>query len=633
MAVKKHSRKKKYAQRSFNIGNKLPTAISVILLTAGIAAFLYLSFQYDFTQDDTYISLRYALNYLNGDGLVYNIGERIEGYTNFLWVLFLVIGGIFKLELVTLARILGIIFGCGTLLMTYLLALRLGESLSDSNRKIIAGASSLIVGAAYSYAYWSVSGMETACFTFLTTASIYCYVTKSRLLPVALVLATLTRPEGALVCAIIIIYEILSTRTLSAYIRSTVILYTVALLPFAAFKLMYYGYLLPNTFYAKTSFSFEQLKNGFFYTGLYFWHYLGAGLFILPCIIFYKKMNKSIRAVILFFLVYSLYITIIGGDVLKVHRFFIPLMPIAAIIAMLGLFRLWPRKIMIIISLVVILGWQYYMPREHVNTFYQKEQGLLSKMSIMIDQLLKIDKTNFSLAASTIGIVGYKLIGHPVIDMLGLTDSTIARHPEKQIPGITSTWRESRVNSVYLLSRQPDYILFSTGIKPSAPAERSLFLHTAFWDSYRTIPFRGRRSLYSMYKKYHEVPKNIQRNIPAEFVQNFTTGVNQLWREKDFPASLTSFNAAQSYFPGQNNPYVYYYKGLLYLYMRNLDSCLYVLETLVAEDTLTYEGYKNLYMYKYDMGEYDTAMYYRRKMAQLTPWYMPHMDSVVRGQL
>ena len=43
-----------------------------------------------FVQDDAYISFRYARNLADGFGLVWNIGERVEGYTNFLWTLLMV---------------------------------------------------------------------------------------------------------------------------------------------------------------------------------------------------------------------------------------------------------------------------------------------------------------------------------------------------------------------------------------------------------------------------------------------------------------------------------------------------------------------------------------------------------------
>ena len=47
----------------------------------------------DFHQDDAYISMRYAANLLSGEGLVWNPGERVEGYTNFLHVMALALLG------------------------------------------------------------------------------------------------------------------------------------------------------------------------------------------------------------------------------------------------------------------------------------------------------------------------------------------------------------------------------------------------------------------------------------------------------------------------------------------------------------------------------------------------------------
>ncbi|MCS6835322.1 MAG: hypothetical protein NZ750_04810 [Anaerolineae bacterium] len=38
--------------------------------------------------EDSMISMRYAWNFVQGHGLVWNVGEApVEGYTNFLWVL------------------------------------------------------------------------------------------------------------------------------------------------------------------------------------------------------------------------------------------------------------------------------------------------------------------------------------------------------------------------------------------------------------------------------------------------------------------------------------------------------------------------------------------------------------------
>ena len=45
------------------------------------------AFWYDFVSDDAFIVARYARNIAEGHGRVYNIGDRVEGYTSVLWLL------------------------------------------------------------------------------------------------------------------------------------------------------------------------------------------------------------------------------------------------------------------------------------------------------------------------------------------------------------------------------------------------------------------------------------------------------------------------------------------------------------------------------------------------------------------
>jgi hypothetical protein len=104
-------------------------------------------------------------------------------------------------------------------------------------------------------------------------------------------------------------------------------------------------------------------------------------------------------------------------------------------------------------------------------------------------------------------------MGHRVIDMLGLTDSMIARHPEV-IPGNESTWRERNFNATYVLQQDPDYILFSTGHKPSAPAERALMLHEKFRRNY--------------YAAIYPSPE-LQRNLAVHKRKGPYTGADRVW--------------------------------------------------------------------------------------------------------
>lgn len=57
--------------------------VLLIIITIFVAQALSLNF----TQDDAFISYRYAKNFIQGKGLVFDSGEKVEGHTNFLWKL------------------------------------------------------------------------------------------------------------------------------------------------------------------------------------------------------------------------------------------------------------------------------------------------------------------------------------------------------------------------------------------------------------------------------------------------------------------------------------------------------------------------------------------------------------------
>ena len=61
----------------------------IVLGTAAIGLALHVH-SYAFVTDDAYISFRYARNWAEGRGVVFNPGDApVEGYTNFLWVAWL----------------------------------------------------------------------------------------------------------------------------------------------------------------------------------------------------------------------------------------------------------------------------------------------------------------------------------------------------------------------------------------------------------------------------------------------------------------------------------------------------------------------------------------------------------------
>jgi hypothetical protein len=63
----------------------------VIILFLTVVVLTCLAWHNRFIWDDPFISFRYAYNLVHGNGLVWNVGERVEGYTNFLWTLLMCI--------------------------------------------------------------------------------------------------------------------------------------------------------------------------------------------------------------------------------------------------------------------------------------------------------------------------------------------------------------------------------------------------------------------------------------------------------------------------------------------------------------------------------------------------------------
>ena len=55
---------------------------------------------YDYLSDDAFITMRYARNFAQGLGLVFNPGERVEGFTSFLWTIILAVPRLFNQDMV-----------------------------------------------------------------------------------------------------------------------------------------------------------------------------------------------------------------------------------------------------------------------------------------------------------------------------------------------------------------------------------------------------------------------------------------------------------------------------------------------------------------------------------------------------
>ena len=216
-----------------------------------------------FLCDDAFISFRYARNLVEGHGLVFNPGERVEGYTNFLWALELAaLWKVLGLRPENVAPWLSVACTIGTLAAVAWWA----ASLPGFRRRglVIWMALGLLCSSA-TFAVWtSGGGLETRQFTLFVVVAVVCLTAYSGgrrgLLgaSLCLVAAAYTRPEGLLIAACCFGWFAASRMVANRRLRVDIGELGWLVLPFAAlvgahflFRYGYYGEWLPNTYYAK----------------------------------------------------------------------------------------------------------------------------------------------------------------------------------------------------------------------------------------------------------------------------------------------------------------------------------------------------------------------------------------------
>lgn len=230
-------------------------------------------------QDDAYISFRYANNLVQGRGLVYNPGDRVEGYTNFLWTLISSIPLLRGAEdpLPFMHRFSAFLwFG------TYIILLLLSINLF---REGAWGAPLALIPLAYHWSYnmWFFSGMETPLVSFFTVLTIFFFSFDPEKFKGSLLLTVLsavglimTRPDAVfLLLALAVLGLALYWRKLFiekkwvTYLLLPSLPLLLIYLPYTIWRVAYYGSFYPNTYYAKVAY-LTYYSRGWEYLRTYF---------------------------------------------------------------------------------------------------------------------------------------------------------------------------------------------------------------------------------------------------------------------------------------------------------------------------------------------------------------------------
>ncbi len=478
------------------------TASSVLLFVAatGVLMLAVVRTAWPWIADDAFISLRYSENLLHGHGLVWNPGERVEGYSNLLWVLLSAGLGLLGCDLVTAVRVLAMTTTAATLAV--LTFSRLLPPVLPARLALV------LLAAQGAVALWAIGGLE-APLAMLLVASTMLGIERGFAADAApqrrwlvfagvqLALLAWTRPDGPLWSAVAAATVWCCARRARPWPLLLALLTppVLAVLAQLGFRLAYYGDWIPNTGHAKATPIALSLEGGYHYL-------LSAGLslrsLLLPAAIgavLGWRMPRA-RPLLLFATIgcvgWCLYVLRVGGDVFPRNRFlviaFAPLCVLAAngIAALAALGR--AGKVVAWAVALASLGLAAYdaeRPTTDVRQQLSPWEWQAAAIGAWLGQSFAAQQPLVAVDAAG-GVPFFSRL--PSLDMMGLCDATIARTP-------VATDRvfivgHNRGNGAYVLARRPDVVLFTIpGIDP-IPRWKSgveMIADPSFFADYRLV--------------------------------------------------------------------------------------------------------------------------------------------------
>ena len=432
------------------------------------------------TIDDAFISFRVARNFAEGEGLIYNPGERVEAHSNPLWIAILSVCSFSGLNIVTASKFIGVICGAITILVVLLFC---KKTIRMSN-------SATLVTLCYmatniSFVYYSISGMETVLYMAYLAIMIYLLAEKRAIMAGIVCSAlVLTRPEGILFIIPLALGCHLNQCRLKK-IMAVIMIPILAYLLLMSFRLVYYNAIFPNSYNAKigeVSLTIGSLvsRSRDFY--LYTWRSSTVHRPVLFLAFFgaVLSINRKTVTAIASIGVTAFFVWFSRGDWMAFWRFYTPVLPFLVIFWGFAFEFLRPLlshslrgKVALAVLLLPLLFNLYDTIKvvKAPENRYELNPAMHSKRHVEVGRYLAdIGSPSDVLVVNEIGAIGYysRMV---VIDMLGLTD--------REIPSLLGSGDLDAYAS-YIMSRDPTFIMLNNR---QAPEDTELHpVHAAIHD-------------------------------------------------------------------------------------------------------------------------------------------------------
>lgn len=447
---------------------KLRKAPQALLVVSAVWLFIASLSIWNYTWDDSYIIFRYAENLRRGLGVVFNPGQRVEGYTSFLWVLML--AGAAKLfsNPVFVSKVLGVLLNLGALLASYFLCRQAARDVAP-----VYGVALLLAATNTHFIVGSVAGLETPLFTALLCWSLVAYLKAVRATDprgqarwwaggsLLLALLVMTRPDGALTYGLLWLYALWSSRKRPRNLAFFTLPFLLAYTPYFLWRWDYYGLLFPNTFYVKRGGTLALLARGATQTGSFLADQTGGwflGGLVGLAALFLPVVETTVLALAiasrLIFEVWS------GGVTPGEFRFLIPALPLIWILTervlagWLTALGKGARGLLLPAGVcTVLLAAQVAVFIQFRKHHVAPVEAGMEHAHIALGRWLNAHTPADTLVAvGDIGAIGF-FSHRRVLDLDGLTDTHISH-----LPGGYG----GRRDSLYVLRQAPEFIVLRT---------------------------------------------------------------------------------------------------------------------------------------------------------------------------
>jgi len=483
------------------------------LLLLGVAGVLHaLSYHGCGPLDDDFIVYRYARNWLDGLGLVFNPGERVEGFSAPLWVL-VVAGGLACGLPPTLTSLLASLAGMLAAVCATGLAWR---RLAPGTRWF---PPALLLAASPALAWHTQAGLGTTALAGLLAVWLWCWLAavQDRRPPLgaaaALGLAGLMRAEALLFALPFVVAE-----RGRGHARTAALSFAPAL-AWIAFRLAYYRRLLPNTYYAKKLPPVDDLGYGLTYLGL---GTLATGIGIcallaLPLLRGRREPTaRALAAATCGVLAHTAYVVWVGGDFIPLARYFLPALPVALVAGCAGFQRLVGRRPRVLTAafLLALAAYQWPQVVESRAELRRRQAAFVARWTRVAGVIARDAGPRARAATSAIGVFGWAS-ELELIDMLGLTNTELQR----RAPDLRIVEKgHQRHDAAWVLGQRPEFVVpaytWTEGEGGEVPLlvvsawERDLWLHPDLEAEYRlaALETEGERPILFHVRRDVRVP-------------------------------------------------------------------------------------------------------------------------------